>query len=143
MVHYDGYYLEEPLEIINKRASNSVSYLFTAYVFDKNGSVKVSTKHEKLSKIKDFSKGDFEEGFEEGLAMIEKNKIHSRPIGQQIGGVILTIISSSELVNKNSGNHLYFVPWEESLKNQNNSPYPIINELFGPFTLGKFKEQIV
>ena len=142
MVHYDGYYIEEPFELIDKRATGSSSFVLSAYLFKEGGIVYLSTQIKLAHQIKDFTKHDFEKKSIElkfkanknSLTLIGKSKF-SQPYD-------LKFISSDEFLNSLTNKRGYFVPWRKSQSN-NERLSPILNQLFGPFESGKFETKLV
>jgi len=122
MIKYNGYYLEEPTQIYNGRSrENKVSYFFNAYLFDKNGSLIVSSKHNHLEYLNNFTKDDFDQS--RSVVKEYSTTNHqlilkgSSPYGKEI---VLDVINKDKLYNSNADIYLYFVSWDTLENNKIN-----------------------
>ncbi|MFD1292392.1 hypothetical protein ACFQ5N_00975 [Lutibacter holmesii] len=141
MIQFNGYYIEEPIEIYDRRLKgNKSSYSFNSFLFLKGGEVRIAAKHDFLMYLSDFKEIDFN-----GDLVLKKrfnitqNKIIIEKMFSFEDEITIEIIDSDKLYLKNTHKHLYFVSWDkvkklESTKFENS----IINNLFGPFQHKKF-----
>ncbi|MAD97755.1 MAG: hypothetical protein CMB99_10560 [Flavobacteriaceae bacterium] len=141
MIRYDGYYIEEPTEIINGRAkTNKVSFSFKAYHFDEDNYFWVTSKHDHLDLLSDFSKSDFKSQIEDRTTYKEdSNKIIVQKEYEFSKDLVFEIDNPDEIVNKLTKKKSYFISWEELEKNESKDfEGSLLNKIFRPFDHGKY-----
>lgn len=142
MIRFDGYYIEEPIEVYNGRAKEEKSsYSFNAYYFLDKENLKINSKHNLLSNLIDFNKRDFEGDLPiEKKINITNKKVIMLPSFSFENEVVFKVINSDKIFNETSGRYMHFVPWSDSeVNNANNFKNSTIYRLFGPFYHKKFK----
>jgi hypothetical protein len=142
MIRFDGYYLTESLEVYNGRSKEKSSYSFNAYIFLKNGLVKIRTKHDYLKNLSDFTLSDFDDNkcvvcnFR-----IEKNEVIIKPNSKFGSEYSLVFESEKEIKISSSEQKLVFINWEKinnmALNEINNAM--LIKSLYEPFYHEKYK----
>lgn len=142
MIRFNGYYIEEPIEIYDGRlVDEKSSYSFTAYSFNNDMMLMINSKHDFLNYISDFKKDDFDKNISTiRNYQIYQNKIIIEKEYSFAKDVILKVINSDKIFNETSGRYMYFVPWSDvEVSKTNNLEDTVIYRLFGPFYHEKYK----
>ncbi len=136
MLRTDGYYLQEPLRIIDGRTKGEKrSYLFLAHRFYKDSTVRIDSKHERNQELVDFDCSDF-------------NPERSTKCSYTLIGNVITIkdpgpfsqpydriVVNDALIHQKSQKRSFFVPWDEVVRGEKK----MIHRLFGPLDEGDFE----
>ena len=145
MIRFDGYYVEEPIQVYDGRGKGSneekSSFSFSAFLFSDKGKVKTRIKHDKLIFLTDFSKNEFLSTFStEYNYSILKDEIKIDMPHASNNFTFIEIKNEYVLCNKASEKNMYFISWEEINRlKSNNFEDSILNKKFGPFLHKKYQ----
>ena len=138
MIRFDGYYLEEPTKVINGRSKKrDPSYSFNSYLFNKDGFLLISSKHNYIELLNNFKKKDF--NVSKSLKkefQIEGNQLILKPSSKFGNNIALDIVSRNKLYNSKSDKYLHFISWEDS----ENSSKNVLSELLNSLDESKLKK---
>lgn len=140
MIRFDGYYLEEPIEVFNKRSDYKMSsFAFDAYLFDEDNNLKVVGKHDFLENLNDFVIEDFTDKNSDIFKYNKQNnQIKILKQYEFADDIFVDIINSNELYNKTRNKKLYFVKWDND-EIKNDFEKTNMSMLFGPFPHKKYE----
>lgn len=114
MIRFDGYYIFEPIPY-QERGEWSPDYSNKAYLFQKNGIVKVINRWSKKRENILFSINDFNDKFGEYLYEVRNSKMFL--INKSTNSdykIYYDLISSNEIKHRDSGDIMRFVPWDNN-----------------------------
>lgn len=136
MLRTDGYYLQEPLRIIDGRVKGEKrSYLILAHRFYNDSTVRTDIKHERNQELIDFDRSDFNlERCSKCSYTLTGNIItieNDRPFTQPYD----MLIENDTLIHQKSQKKSFFVPWDEVVSGEKK----MIHRLFGPLDEGDFE----
>lgn len=140
MIRFDGYYIEEPIEIYNGRSKKEKSsYSFTAYYFLDNENLKINSKHESISYLSDFTKENFiGESPSSRKFKIKNDEVIIKKEYDFAKDINIKIINAEHLL-LNEKKNLYFISWKDiEEKKSNDFKNSCMNKIFGPFYHKKF-----
>jgi hypothetical protein len=146
MINFNGYYIEEPTEVYDGRSKGNESfYLFNAYLFLEECRLLITSKHDYLKDLTDFTKSNFEPDkcIEKNIGVFE-NSIIVKKSSLYSNDVLIKIETPQKLYNTVSKKRMYFISWAELNQAENEMiGAPVLNKIFGPFFHKKFQVSFV
>lgn len=131
MIRFDGYYLEQPIQVHNgKSRDNKWSYLFHAYRFKKDGMVNISVQHKHIEDLINFEEKDFDESKTINKQYsFSDNKMILKSSSKFEKDVFLKVITPDKLSYVEVEGYFHFVPWDKQKDGKANVLKDLLNLL--------------